>query len=655
MRKWCNSIPNEELGWFEKPISSLPHFVDFEENHQNVDLSVLLDEYIGYLKERQAYSTGIAATIKVLKKRYDKVKIQTEDTVQLTPFSIDNFMSWSPLPMWAENLSKEELVYIDSLAISVNGLHEFVYRHPLNADLSETIAEYVKTHQEYIDNCRECEFALESIDRWYLHFQGKHTDALHYVNSQNRVDDTEVIRRFQCDEPILNDMRVYKVDNSDVLTRYVNLYNPYVDYKLAERFKDLNINITYTFIPHILRFVFSSPNVFWHNAESIYGCAAATDLVLEQARNKNVGDSTMVHDKLIQMSFLLASRVIYWKDKVTDSLQENNSELPIRISEKRKGYRMRSDLLSNNPELFMIDGISLDDINAMRYANLREADVACFKSGEVGENSLFKKESNQVWGSCLLQEHYSSQDQAYESGRLLLERLSQILYRKYLNGDFLVKYDNILVYINKVFKSLAPNTEINTDVTVLKSTVSTLTGISYKKDREKIAEYLRDNNIECFYHFTEKKNIPSIKANGGLLSYKRAFDKGVKITHSKDMQSSRDIDSKLDLEDYARASFCKYLPKIEERKMAGHELVLLKISTEVAEFETTMFTDIEATHLPQNRGPLLEDLMKVNIKATQKDYCSSDDSDYLAYQAEVLIKGIIPLKYIKNIENPEIL
>ena len=175
------------------------------------------------------------------------------------------------------------------------------------------------------------------------------------------------------------------------------------------------------------------------------------------------------------------------------------------------------------------------------------------------------------------------------------------------------------------------------------------------KDAHVVAEYLRNNNIECFYHFTEKKNIPSIKANGGLLSYKRAFDKGVKITHSKDMQSSRDIDSKLDLEDYARASFCKYLPKIEERKMAGHELVLLKISTEVAEFETTMFTDIEATHLPQNRGPLLEDLMKVNIKATQKDYCSSDDSDYLAYQAEVLIKGIIPLKYIKNIENPEIL
>lgn len=655
MRKWSSSIPNKELGWFEKPISLLPHFVDFERNHQNVDLSVLLDEYIVYLKERQAYSTGIAATIKVLKKRYDKVKIQTEDTVQLTPFSIENFMTWNPLPMWAENLSKEELLYIDSLAARVNGLHEFVYRHPLNADLSETIAEYVRTHQKDIKNNRECEFAIESIDRWYLDFQGKHSDALHYVNSQNRVDDTEVIRRFQCDEPVLNDMKLYGVDNSDVLTRYVNLYNPYVDYKISDQFRDLNINITYTFLPHILRFVFSSPNVFWHNAESIYGCAAATDLVLEQARNKNVVDNTEVHNKLILMSFLLASRVVYWKDKISKSLLGNDRELPIRTNEKRQCYRMRSNLMSNYPELFMIDGISSDDINTMRYANLREADVASFKSGEVGENSLFKKESNQVWGKCLLQEHYSSQDQAYEAGRLLIERLSQILYRKYLNGDFLVKYDNILIYINKVFKSLAPNTEINTDVTVLKSNVSTLPGISYKKDREQIVEYLKENNIECFYHFTEKKNIPSIKANGGLLSYKRAFDKGVKITHSKDMQSSRDRDAELDLEDYARASFCKRLPKIDVRKMQGHELVLLKISTKVAEFETTMFTDIEATHLQQNRGPLLEDLMKVNLKVTQRDYCSSDDPDYLAYQAEVLIKGIIPLNYIENIENPEIL
>lgn len=655
MRRWSDNIASEELAWFKSSTSNLPHFDDFEKNHQNADLSDLLDEYIGYLKDQGQYSAGVAATIKMLKKRYDKMTLQNENATKTLSFSINSFLTWNPKPMWAENLSREELVYIDSLASHVYGLHEFIYRHPLFADLSETIAEYIKTHQKHVESCREYEFALESITRWYLNFKNNHSDALHYVNPHNRVDNSKVIRRFQYDEPVLNDIILCNIKESEILTQYVNIYNPYIDYKIAELFKNININITFTFLPHILKFVFSSPNVFWHNAESIFGCAAATELVLKQARNNNIGDEMPIHDKLIQMSFLLASRVIYWKDKVAEPLFENDSVLPIRISEKQKCFRMRSDLMSYYPELFMTEGISLDDINAMRYANLREADVLSIKSKTVGENSLYKKEANKVWGACLLQNHYSSPDQAYESGRLLNERLSLILYRKYLNGDFVLNYDVILIYINKVFKSFSPDTKINTDITSFSSATSTLPGISYKKDRIQVAEYLRRNNVKCFYHFTERKNIPSIIATGGIVSYKRGFDEGIKITHTEDMQSSRDMDAQFDLEDYARASFCKRLPLIDIRKTQGEELVLLRISTEVAEFESTMFTDIEATKPTHSHGPLLEDLMKVNLKATQKDYCSSEDPDYLAYQAEVLIKGIIPLKFIENIKNPEIL
>lgn len=41
--------------------------------------------------------------------------------------------------------------------------------------------------------------------------------------------------------------------------------------------------------------------------------------------------------------------------------------------------------------------------------------------------------------------------------------------------------------------------------------------------------------------------------------------------------------------------------------------------------------------------------------ATQKEVSKPEDNDYWQRQAEVLIKGFIPVKYIVNVNSPEIL
>ena len=124
---------------------------------------------------------------------------------------------------------------------------------------------------------------------------------------------------------------------------------------------------------------------------------------------------------------------------------------------------------------------------------------------------------------------------------------------------------------------------------------------------------------------------------------------------TEDMAKTRDIDAKKGLEDFARLSFCKYLPKIEIRKKKYSDVVLLKISTDVALFENTEFSNMEATQDGMEHGPTLNDLKKVNLELTQQDYCSPNDPNYWAYQAEILVKGKIPINCILNIDNPEIL
>ena len=176
---------------------------------------------------------------------------------------------------------------------------------------------------------------------------------------------------------------------------------------------------------------------------------------------------------------------------------------------------------------------------------------------------------------------------------------------------------------------------------------------SYKSCRNEMLQYLIDNGIKCFYHFTDKDKLDSIIRHGGLLSYKRCLDEAIVIPTREDMAISRDKDAQFGLEDYARLSFCERLPKIAERKKNGKDLVLLKIAIDVATFEDTEFADMEATSSIMKHGAKFEDLKRVNISATQKKDSSLSETEYLQMQAEVLVKGIVPLKYILNINNPD--
>lgn len=52
---------------------------------------------------------------------------------------------------------------------------------------------------------------------------------------------------------------------------------------------------------------------------------------------------------------------------------------------------------------------------------------------------------------------------------------------------------------------------------------------AYKSDGTKILEYLRENGITCFYHFTAERNLESIRKEGGLYSWDHCLSKSIVI------------------------------------------------------------------------------------------------------------------------------
>jgi len=173
--------------------------------------------------------------------------------------------------------------------------------------------------------------------------------------------------------------------------------------------------------------------------------------------------------------------------------------------------------------------------------------------------------------------------------------------------------------------------------------------LSKKSNWQNYAQILQENEITTLYHFTDRVNIASIKQNKGLYSWRYCDLNNISIIKSGGDTLSRGLDTKYNLQDFVRLSFCDDHPMQYRLSQSGYDLVLLKINIEVAYLENTRFSDINATDSNHRQGSSIEDLKRIRFSATKKNYVRKDDPDFKFHQAEVLVKTWIPIECITNI------
>ena len=166
---------------------------------------------------------------------------------------------------------------------------------------------------------------------------------------------------------------------------------------------------------------------------------------------------------------------------------------------------------------------------------------------------------------------------------------------------------------------------------------------------------LEANGISYLYHFTDRRNLDSIKQHGGLLSWFYCEKNNIHIPYPGGDSSSKSLDKSFHLEDYVRLSFCENHPMSWRLQQQGYDLVLLKVKIDAAWMKYTMFSDINAADTCHSHGGTLSDLKKVDFTATKQHYVRRDSPIFKTHQAEVLIKTFLPIEYIINFDNPDII
>lgn len=172
-----------------------------------------------------------------------------------------------------------------------------------------------------------------------------------------------------------------------------------------------------------------------------------------------------------------------------------------------------------------------------------------------------------------------------------------------------------------------------------------------KPDWYAIKMVLDMHDIHYLYHFTDRRNIPSIKRHGGLLSWYYCLTHNIVIPNPGGTEISRRLDERYDLEDYVRLSFCSDHPMAYGLKISGAEVVVLQIIADVALLKDTMFSDINATDSRHHHGGTLADLNRVDFEAVKKHYVSRTSPYFKTHQAEVMVKTCVPARYIVNLDD----
>lgn len=170
----------------------------------------------------------------------------------------------------------------------------------------------------------------------------------------------------------------------------------------------------------------------------------------------------------------------------------------------------------------------------------------------------------------------------------------------------------------------------------------------FKDDAEAILNYFKQNGIYEFYHYTDSRNINSIIQNQGLFSLRELDKKGIYYYQGSETREKPE---------YIRLSYTRNHPLLWVSKKNGRieREKILDIDLEVSSLKHTTFTNVNVART--SRPPTVKfgknlDFIKNNVKldVVKRQYGPSrEDPDHPYFQAEIMVKDQVELKYIKNI------
>ncbi|MEW5693427.1 MAG: DarT ssDNA thymidine ADP-ribosyltransferase family protein [Candidatus Hydrogenedentota bacterium] len=166
--------------------------------------------------------------------------------------------------------------------------------------------------------------------------------------------------------------------------------------------------------------------------------------------------------------------------------------------------------------------------------------------------------------------------------------------------------------------------------------------LEYKPDYKNIIEELQRRQINCFYHFTLKENLKSIIKARGLLSRNKMRELNIQPTklHGWGRKGKQE-----EFASYICLSI--NLPRGMIKKENRGDIFIFEIDIWVAALSDTLFslknTAYDGVELENVKG-------RDNLESLCDLFIDDDTAKLKNLMSEILIKDIVPLKYVKSVK-----
>ena len=163
------------------------------------------------------------------------------------------------------------------------------------------------------------------------------------------------------------------------------------------------------------------------------------------------------------------------------------------------------------------------------------------------------------------------------------------------------------------------------------------------------------DQIPRLYHFTDRRNLDSIRAQGGLRPLSDLLKSGVKIPAPGGNQWSRDADGLRNLGNYVHLCFRSNHPMEYIARQDGRigDSIFLEIHPSVMQFRDVMFTPDVSNKAGVQAVSIADaaELIDFEVLYTRTDWSDQTIQQRLKQveKYEVLVPCQIPLTHIRNI------
>lgn len=172
---------------------------------------------------------------------------------------------------------------------------------------------------------------------------------------------------------------------------------------------------------------------------------------------------------------------------------------------------------------------------------------------------------------------------------------------------------------------------------------------NWKEDWHRFEAALNTHGVKHLYHFTDVRNLDSIREYGGLYSYWGCKQKGIEVPAPGSDRNSRVRDQSQGLQDYVRLGFNQNPPMLHIAREAERikDYAILEVDPSVAYLRSTCFSNINANDGQARVGGDFETFEQIRLHIATRRWEGEEEKRY--FQAEVLVEGHVPLDFIENL------